>query len=89
MKCKEHKKSKKGYVLLAIGGLMLMGLLHLGFLIPFAIASFLIYKGWNMIKSHAAQPFAPDSNWPAEVYSTKAAGMGYDPLDEWEKQVQK
>lgn len=88
MKCSEHKKSKKGYVLLAIGGLMLIGLLHLGFLIPFAIAAFLIYKGWNMIKP-PTQPFSPETSWPTEAYPVHTAGMGYDPIDEWEKQVQK
>lgn len=88
MKCCEHKKSKKGYVLLAIGSLMLIGLLNLGFLIPFAIAAFLIYKGWNMIKPHTPS-FAPDASWPVDAYPTKTAGMGYDPIDEWEKEVQK
>lgn len=88
MKCCEHKKSKKGYVLLGIGGLMLIGLLHLGFLIPFAIAAFLIYKGWSMIKPHTPF-FAPDASWPADVYPTNPKGAGYDPLDEWEKQVKK
>ncbi len=82
MKKRERGTSKFGYVLMGIGGIMLLGLLNLGFLIPFAIASFFIYKGWNMIKGSSEGSYEP-------AVATPSAIPQVDPLDEWEKNITK
>jgi hypothetical protein len=83
------KGKKRGLVLMGVGGIMLMGILHLGFLIPMAIASLLIYKGWHMVKGARGALFAcgtdnrmPNGFPPAQIPK-------YDPLDEWEQSLKK
>lgn len=89
MKGNECKKSKKGFILIGIGVLMLMGLLHLGFLIPFMIAGFLIYKGWNLIKGNARESIHHSWTMDTMPEVSFAGTKNHDHLDEWEKQVRK
>ncbi|MEW9668766.1 hypothetical protein [Ammoniphilus sp. 3BR4] len=84
MKKREQRSSKRGYALIIIGGVMLLGLLNLGFLIPFGIAAFLIHKGWSMINGNReVDPFSEAA--PDAVSRFK----DIDPLDEWEQKLNK
>lgn len=84
MKKQEQRSSKIGYALIILGGIMLLGLLNLGFLIPFGIAAFLIYKGWGMIKGHReTDPFSDP------VPDSLSRYKDVDPLDEWEQKLNK
>ncbi|WCK55268.1 hypothetical protein PP175_04595 [Aneurinibacillus sp. Ricciae_BoGa-3] len=83
------KGKKRGLVLMGVGGMMLMGILHLGFLIPMAIAALLIYKGWHMVKGAQGTLFACGSdNRMMEGFPTGQTPK-YDPLDEWEQSIKK
>jgi hypothetical protein len=79
-------------ILMGIGGIMLLGVLHLHFLIPLLIAGFLLTKGWRMIKGHrdeefmdtiSAHPFHSPGGYPSPMQNQR----DFDALDEWEKQM--
>lgn len=82
MKKRERGTRKFGYVLIGVGGIMLLGLLNLGFLIPFAIASFFIYKGWKMVKRTSEGNLEP-------AVAVHPGMPQVDPLDEWERNITK
>ncbi|RXT06246.1 hypothetical protein [Ammoniphilus sp. CFH 90114] len=89
MKKQEQQRSKKGYVLIGIGGIMLLGLLNLGFLIPFGIAAFLIYKGWNMIKGNSPRDPGTELAFDAATTAGASKFKNFDHLDEWEQKMNK
>ncbi|CEH29048.1 hypothetical protein AM501_29510 [Aneurinibacillus migulanus] len=88
MEQKRKCRKRRGWILLGIGALILMGTLHLDFLIPLLIGGFLVVKGWKLLKRNAGGDWwqaTEPSTYPSS--SPQAPTYNMDALDEWEKQL--
>lgn len=83
-----NRRKRRGWIFLGIGGLILMGTLHLDFLIPLIIGGVLVAKGWKMLKQNGGGHWWEHSN--TNTYPSTAPHhpvSNFDALDEWEKQL--
>jgi hypothetical protein len=79
-----------GMGLMMVGGIMLLGVLGMGWLIPVLIAGFFIMTGWRLIKGNPAESgmeMNTEMHMSVPYHHSPELRRDFDELDQWEKAV--